>query len=299
LEPIDYQHENDTRALWFSEGVTSTVGNILLVRAGLIDERVYLQHLSDEITELQRRPAHRWQSAEDSSLDAWFEGSAYYRSPERSISYYNKGEILGVLLDLRIRQMTHGEKSLRDLLQWMNLHYAKQHRLFPDSQGVEEAAAAVVEKSFAEFFREYVSGVEEIPYDDFFQFAGLHLVSQTVPAGSAGFTTTANLGAQPEVVQVDPNSDAHRAGIAAGDRVIAVEGEPADASLDDQLSHMLPGTTVHLRIENRKGQRDVKLHLGLREQQAYKLQDVPSVSQEQRAHRRAWIAGDDESRGTP
>jgi predicted metalloprotease with PDZ domain len=299
LEPIDYQHENDTRALWFSEGVTSTVGNILLVRAGLIDERVYLQHVSDEITELQRRPAHRWQSAEDSSLDAWFEGDANYRSPQRSISYYNKGEILGVLLDLRIRQMTQGEKSLRDLLQWMNLHYAKQHLFFPDSQGVEQAAEAVAGKSFAEFFRDYVSGVEEVPYDDFFQFAGLHVVSQTVPVGSVGFTTTANLGAQPEVVQVDPNSDAHRAGIAAGDRVIAIDGEPADASLDDQLSQMLPGTTVHLRMENRKGQRDVKLRLGLREQQAYKLQDVPSVSQEQRAHRMAWIHGDDESRGTP
>jgi len=299
LEPIDYQHERDTRALWFSEGVTSTVGNILLVRAGLVDERVYLQHVAEQITELQRRPAHRWQSAEDSSLDAWFEGDAYYRSPERSISYYNKGEVLGVLLDLRIRQMTQGEKSLRDLLQWMNEHYAKQHLFFPDSQGVEQAAEAITGKSFAEFFRDYVSGVEEIPYDDFFQFAGLHLVSQTVPVASAGFTTTANLGGQPEVVQVDPNSDAHRAGIAAGDRVIAIDGKPTDASLDDQLSQMLPGTTVHLRMENRKGQRDVKLHLGLRAQTTYKLQDVPSVSPEQRAHRRAWIAGDDESRGTP
>jgi predicted metalloprotease with PDZ domain len=299
LEPIDYQHENDTRALWFSEGVTSTVGNILLVRAGLVDERVYLQHVSEQITELQRRPAHRWQSAEDSSLDAWFEGDANYRSPERSISYYNKGEVLGVLLDLRIRQMTQGERSLRDLLQWMNLHYAKQHRFFPDSQGVEEAAEAVAGKSFAEFFRDYVSGVKEIPYDEFFQFVGLRVVSQTVPVGSAGFTTTANLGGQPEVVQVDPNSNAHRAGIAAGDRVIAIDGEPADASLDDRLSQVLPGTTVKLRLENRKGQRNVKLHLGLRAQTTYKLQDVPSVSQEQRAHRRAWIAGDDEIRGTP
>ncbi len=299
LEPVDYQHENDTRALWFSEGVTSTAGNLLLVRAGLMDENLYLSHVADEITELQLRPAHRWQSAEDSSLDAWFEGNAYYRSPERSISYYNKGEILGILLDLRLRQITHGEKSLRDLLQWMNEHYARQHRFFPDSQGVEEAAEAVAGKSFADFFRDYVSGVEEIPYDDFFRFAGLQVVSQTVPAAAAGFTTTANLGGQPEVVQVDLDGDAHRAGIAPGDRVIAIDGKPADASLDDQLSHMLPGTTVHLRIENRKGQRDVRVQLGLRQQQTYKLQDLPSVSQEQRAHRTAWIHGDDESRGTP
>jgi predicted metalloprotease with PDZ domain len=299
LEPIDYRHENLTRALWFSEGITSTVGNMLLVRAGLIDEKAYLQGVSEEITELQRRPAHHWQSAEESSLDAWFEGQAYYRSPERSISYYNKGEILGILLDLRVRQITQANRSLRDVLQWMNEHYAKQHRFFPDSEGVEAAAEAVTGKSFAEFFRDYVSGVQEIPYDGFFQLAGLHVVNKTVPVGSAGFTTTANLGGQPEVVQVDPNGNADRAGIAAGDRVIAIDGTPADAALDDQLSQMPPGTTVHLHIENRRGQRDVKLRLGLREQQAYELQDLPSVTPEQRAHRVAWIHGDDENRGTP
>src|SRR5581483_12074089 len=100
----------------------STVGDLLLARSGLIDEAEYLRRVSDEITELQRRPAHRWQSAEESGLDAWFEGNAFYRSPERSISYYNKGEILGILLDLRIRQLTSGAKSLRDLFQWMNQH---------------------------------------------------------------------------------------------------------------------------------------------------------------------------------
>ena len=299
LEPIDYQRENDTRALWFSEGVTSTVGNILLARAGLIDQKAYLHGVSEEITELQRRPAHRWQSAEDSSLDAWFEGNAYYRSPERSISYYNKGEILGILLDLRIRQLTHGEKSLRDLLQWMNKHYAEQHRFFPDSQGVEEAAEAITGQSFLEFFRDYVSGVQEIPYDDFFQFAGLRAVTKTVQVGWAGFSTTTNLGGQPEVVQVDPSGVARQSGIVVGERVTAIDGIPATAALDDQLLQLPPGTTVHLRIEGRKGQREVKLRLGVREERTYEIQDLPVVTPEQRAHRAAWIRGDDESRGTP
>ena len=170
---------------------------------------------------------------------------------------------------------------------------------FPTLQGVEQAAEAITGQSFAEFFRDYVSGVREIPYDDFFQFAGLHVVTKTVSVGWAGFTTTANLGGQPEVVQVDPNSDASRAGIAAGDRVITIDGKPADAALDDQLSQMPPGTIVHLRVENRRGQREVKVRLGLREQQTYELEDLPSVTAEQRAHRTAWIHGDDESRGKP
>jgi len=299
LEPIDYQRENDTRALWFSEGVTSMVEDILLARAGLVDEAMYLRHVSAEITELQRRPAHTWQSAEESSLNAWFEGNALYRSPERSISYYNKGYILGVLLDLRIRELTGGQTSLRDLFQWMNDHYAKQHLFFPDSDGVQQAAEAITGQSFAEFFRDYVAGVKEIPYDEFFQFAGLQVGVKAIEVARSGFTTTATLGGQPEVLRVDPSGEAQRAGIVAGDRITAINGAPADSFLDDELSRMRPGTTVRLQIENRRGKREASLRLGSREEQVYELQDLLTVTPKQRAHRAAWIRGDDEPGGAP
>jgi predicted metalloprotease with PDZ domain len=299
LEPIDYQHENDTRALWFSEGVTSTAGDILLARAGLIDDGTYLQRVSGEISELQRRPAHTWQSAEESSLDAWFEGNAFYRSPDRSISYYNKGDILGVLLDLRIRDLTAGKRSLRDLFRWMNEHYAKRHLFFPDSEGVQQAAESITGQSFAGFFRDYVAGMKEIPYDEFFQFAGLRAVAKTVEVATAGFATTANLGGQPEVAQVEPDSEALRAGIASGDRITAVNGAPSDSFLDDELARMRPGTTVRFQVENRRSKRDVSLRLGARRETFYELQDLPTVTPEQRAHRAAWIRGDDEPGGTP
>ncbi len=294
LEPIDYQHEMDTRALWFSEGVTSTVGDMLLARSGLIDESQYLRAVSEEITELQRRSARHWQNVEESSLDAWFEGVAFYRSRERSISYYNKGELLGILLDLRIRQLTNDTKSLRDLFQWMNQHYAKEHRYFPDSAGVEEAAEAITGQSFSSFFRDYVAGVKELAYDEFFQFAGLHVVVNTTQFATAGFTTSTNLGAQPEVVQIEANSDAQRLGLRVGDRVTASNGKPTDAQLDDELSRLPPGTTVRLQLENRRGKREVELRLGSRQEESCELQDVPRVTAEQRKHRTAWIHGDDE-----
>ncbi len=136
LEPIDYTKENYTRALWFSEGVTSTAEGIIQLRGGLLDEKQYLVRLGEQITELQTRPAHLTQSAEESSLDAWLEGFPYYRRAERSISYYNKGELLGVMLDLAVRESSHGKASLREILQWMNANYAKQRRSFDDSAGV-------------------------------------------------------------------------------------------------------------------------------------------------------------------
>ena len=160
LDPFDYTQENYTKALWFSEGVTNTAQDYICLRAKLIDEPAYLTRLAGEIGELERRPAHLTQSAEDASLDAWLEKYPRYLLPDRSISYYNKGDVLGVLLDLAIRDASHGAASLRDVFLWMNQHYAKPGRPFPDSDGVRQAAEAVCHADLGWLFEKYVSGVE-------------------------------------------------------------------------------------------------------------------------------------------
>src|SRR6202046_5218311 len=178
LEPVDYTKENFIRALLFSEGCTSTAADIIQLRSGLLDERHFEQQLASGITELERRPAHLTQSAEQSSLDAWLEGNAYYRRSERSISYYNKGELLGIILDLTVREASHGQQSLREVFQWMNANYAKKGRFFADSDGVRQAAEAVTHTDLGWFFAKYVEGTEEIPWNDFFRSVGLHVVEE-------------------------------------------------------------------------------------------------------------------------
>src|SRR5205807_101644 len=82
---------------------------------------------------------------------------------------YNKGELLGVLLDLTVREQSHGQASLRDILQWMNRNYAQKGQFFDDSRGVRDAAEAVSHADLASFFQKYVAGTEEIPWNDFFR----------------------------------------------------------------------------------------------------------------------------------
>ena len=192
LEPVDYTKENYTRALWFSEGCTSTAADFIQLRAGLLDERHFEEDLAADIGELQRRPAHLTQSAEESSLDAWLEGDSYYRRPDRSISYYNKGELLGIALDLAVREASHGQASLREVFQWMNQNYAKKRRFFPDSDGVREAAEAVSHADLGWFFAKYVAGTEEIPWNDFFRGVGLHLIAANSTIADAGFSASRN-----------------------------------------------------------------------------------------------------------
>ena len=278
LEPVDYTKENYTRALWFSEGVDTTAGNIILLRAGLLDEPRYLKGLAAEIGELERRPAHLTQSAEESSLDAWLEKYEYYRLPSRSISYYNKGYLLGVLLDLQVREATHGSASLRDVLQWMNRNYARQGKFFPDSDGVRQAAEAVSHTNLGWFFQKYVAGTDEIPWDDFFKTVGLHLVARTISVANVEFVAPRNLNATPVVAAITPGSAAQRAGLALGDVILEVNGRPADADFEERLAELRPGEKLHLRVRNSDGEHELHWKLASREQIELDLADVDNVT---------------------
>jgi predicted metalloprotease with PDZ domain len=293
LEPVDYTKENYTRALWFSEGVTSTAEGMIQLRAGLLDEKQYLDRVGGEITELERRPAHLSQSAEESSLDAWLEGNAYYRRPERSISYYNKGELLGIMLDLAVRNASHGQASLRELMQWMNTNYAKQKRFFDDSDGVREAAEAVSKADLGWFFTKYVAGIDEIPWDDFLRSVGLHVEQSASTAPDAGFAASRNFDGPMSVAAVTPGSEAEHAGLQVGDTIVELQGKIAGQESRQELMHLTPGDTITAKVRSRRGgDRELKWKVGGRQEISYTVKDLDQVTAEQRARRAAWLKGE-------
>jgi predicted metalloprotease with PDZ domain len=295
LEPIDYTKENCTRALWFSEGVTSTAEEIIQLRAGLIDEKQFLSHLGEEISELENRPAHLTQSAEDSSLEAWLEGLDYYRRPERSISYYNKGELLGFTLDLAIRNASHDQASLRELFQWMNANYAKKGRYFDDSNGVREAAEAVSHADLAWFFTKYVAGIEEIPWNDFLRYVGLRVNQFTVTVPDAGFIASQNFDGPISVVAVRPGGEAERAGLQAGNIITEIQGEAATEESTRQLVQMNPGDILSIKIRSQGGERELHWKMAGRQEVSYQLKDLDGITPAQSAHRAAWLKGETEN----
>jgi predicted metalloprotease with PDZ domain len=296
LEPVDYTRANYTRALWFSEGCTSTAADFIQLRGGLLDEPHFEQELASGIGELERRPAHLTQSAEESSLDAWLEGDAYYRRPERSISYYNKGELLGITLDLAVREASHGQASLREVFQWMNQNYAKKGLFFPDSDGVREAAEAVSHADLGWFFAKYVSGTAEIPWNDFFRSVGLRLMEGTNNVADAGFVASRNFDGPMTVAAVVPGSDAERSGLQVGEAILEIGGKMAAQEFSEEMAQLTPGDTIALKVRARRGgERDLKWKVGSREEKSYELKDIEKVTAEQRARRAAWLKGEAET----
>jgi len=294
LVPVDYTRENYTTALWFSEGVTDAVQDFILLRLGVIDESRWLRLLARSIREFEERPAHLRQSAEESSIDAWLEKYPDYRLPDRSISYYNKGELLGILLDLAVRDATHGRKSMRDVLQWMNRNYAQKDRPFPDTLGVRQAVEAVTGTDFSKFFDRYVSGVGALPYDEYLQTVGLRLERQKIQAPYAGFEVVRNFDEVPVVARVDIHSDAARVGLENGDTILKINGKTVSDGVQGRLGNLHIGENLKLRVSGRNGQRDLKIKLGAREQDEFHIVSIDSISPEQRARRAAWLSGEEQ-----
>jgi len=182
LEPVDYTREMFTPSLWFAEGVTNAYAAYALVRSGVWNQGQFFTDLTEQINELQSRSARHWQSAEESSLDAWFEKYPLYDEPQFSVSYYNKGQLLGVGLDILLRDATDNRASLDDVLRRMNQEYAQKGRFYQDSAGIRAVAEEVARDAapdakidLSDFFARYVSGTDELPLADWLSRAGLTL----------------------------------------------------------------------------------------------------------------------------
>jgi predicted metalloprotease with PDZ domain len=176
LIPYDYSKEQYIRELWVAEGFTSYYGDLHIRRAGIMTVSDYLRGLENQIRALQNNEARKWVSLSDSSTITWLSyggiGSGFTTFFP---NYYNKGELVGMLLDLEIRGATGGKKSLDDVMRTLFENYYKRKRGYTN-EDIEKVASDVAGHSFKDFFKRYIDGTEELEYDAAFKHAGLRLV---------------------------------------------------------------------------------------------------------------------------
>ncbi len=291
LEPVDYIRGNDTRDLWYSEGVTTTYQELTLLRSGLIKRRSFYEHVAAEIERLQERPARRFQSAELSGLDAWLERYPDYLRPDRSISYYNKGALLGFLLDLGIRHASANRHSLDDLMRRLNDDFARRGRFFTQADLRRLLAELAPPAEWVEaFFRDYVSGIRELDYHTYLGYAGLELRTETAKQAALGFRAARSVSGPIIVESVETGSNAERAGLRQGDILLRLNGERLTV-LPQDVARLKPGHSIQVQVRRRSKTITLKFDRGAGATTRYAIREIPNASDDQLRVRRGWLSG--------
>ena len=292
LEPVDDSKEQYTRALWFAEGVTNTYGSFTLVRSGIWSKEQFYADLSEQISELEGRAANRWQSAEQSSLDAWLEKYPLYNQPEYSVSYYTKGQVLGDLLDILIRDRTGNDKSLDDAMRLLNTNFAKQGKTYRDSLDVRLMAEKIAGGSFEEFFGKYVAGAEPFPYQQILALAGLALRTVERRRPTLGFFVEREPNVPFVVSRVDPESAGAKAGLQAGDVIVNWNGGEVPRRVDRWLQEQKPGDLLRLRIRREDKEIAIEFRLGEIKETLYVVGEDPHANEKARHIREGMLRGE-------
>jgi predicted metalloprotease with PDZ domain len=290
LEPVDYAKEQYTRALWFAEGVTSAYAAYALERSGLWSRDQFYGDLASQISDLEARPARKSQSVEESSVEAWLEKYDSYNTADRSISYYNKGQIIGVMLDLAMRDATANHRSLDDVLRRLNVEYARQGKFYSDSEGIRAVVEELSGTSFEAFFRRYVAGTEEIPYSSFLGPAGLELKVELAKTAVPGFSPERSAGGV-TVSGVEPGSAADAAGLRDADVLVSVNGKSVDKNPAAVLRELSPGDTVELRLRRNGNELEISFPVGSHESRRYSITEIPHPTDRQHDIREGLLRG--------
>lgn len=255
--PYDLQAENYTSLLWLFEGFTSYYDDLMLLRSGVIGELAYLKLVAKTINNVLRGSGRSKQSVAESSFDAWIK---YYRQDENApnaiVSYYTKGALIALALDLTIRAETRGKKSLDDIMRALWLRYGQDFY----ARGTQAGRLTGVTESEAEalfdevsglrlkrFFDRYVRGTEDLPLAKLLAPFGISL-SDGRQRGKPdlGLRSVRN-GSFCKVANVFESGAAHRGGLSAGDVLLALDGVRVTATnLDALLSRYRAGDAVVL-----------------------------------------------------
>ena len=247
LGPFDYAKEQNTRNLYVSEGMTSYWAALGMRRSGFWSRQEYFDEVATQIDQLQSAAGRKIMSVELSSWDTWNRGD---NAANTHIDYYNKGELLGNLLDLEIRFRTGNKRSLTDVFLYLYKNNGLPKPGFEERRGFRDAVELITREAapgaadFGDFFAKYVSGTDEIPWNDFLDHAGLELVetkAKAVPyigittgtqVPSAGFGGAPSFTQLPQgqlaITNVAPGSPAAKSGLATGDVLVAIDGDRAD-----------------------------------------------------------------------
>jgi predicted metalloprotease with PDZ domain len=306
LGPFDYTRENYTRLLWFHEGFTDYLANVIILRAGVIDEKRFWRFIAEDWPRYASRPGRNETPLAELSFEAWIK---LYKPAEnhinRSVSYYEKGLWAGMALDLLLRRRTNGRRGLPELFARLWTSFGRHDRPISEAD-IRNAAAQVARAPMDDFFRRYIHGKDELPLPALLRAAGLVVAERPEwaleaekPNGDRDRVRERRLRAwtgialHPDrllVRNVVPDSPAWRAGITFGDDIVAVDGHRvAPATFAKRIADRDPGDRCRVTYFRRDSLEEATLTLAENPERKLIVKPDPDATKPALAIRRGWL----------
>jgi predicted metalloprotease with PDZ domain len=294
------QSETYTELLWLLEGFTSYYDDLMLARSNVISTDTYLARIARTINNVKRGSGRSKQSIAESSFDAWIK---FYRPDENTtnaqVNYYTKGSLVALALDLLIRTHSRGEKSLDNAMLLLWERYGHHNDALPYEKGFTEADAKnLLEEAsgldLSDFFKRYVHGTVELDLAPFLKHFGIAVenpIKKDTPSLNMRILRNGN---DWQIANVYEGGGAHRAGLAAGDVLVAINdiripAENTSAALDQMLSRYAIGDDVNIHVFRRDELMMIKATLKEDDHPQYKLLISPEDDPSTRAARLLWL----------
>ena len=293
--PYDLGHENYTRLLWAFEGFTAYYDDLTLARAGLLSQAQYLEALGRTMSTVTQRSARLKQSLAESSFDAWIK---YYRQDENApnsvVSYYEKGSLVALALDLAIRHESEGRRSLDDVMRWL---WRQCRSAGPAYQGIgEDGILDAVEQAtgldLARALRAWTEGTRDPDFVTLLQAVGIRL-ERKLALESPHFALLGlklqGAASDARIAQVFDGGPAQQAGLSAGDVLVALDDlRVTPARLDALLARYSPGDTVQVLAFRREELQRFELRLARQAPPRFVLEVDERAGASAKRRREAW-----------
>ncbi|WP_299453623.1 M61 family metallopeptidase [uncultured Microscilla sp.] len=288
LGPFDYEQENYTRSLWVAEGFTVYYENIILRKAGLVKNNKLRKATADRITLVENLPGNKVQSVTDSSWDAWIKA---YRpnenSPNTTISYYSKGALVALVLDLFIIHHTKAAQSLDDVMRHLYEEiYKKEQRGFSESE-IKEVLELVAGKDLTALFEKYIYGTESINYAQYLNYAGMELHSEVKETPYLGVSTVKN-GKTLKITAIRKDSPAYHQGLNVHDEILSID----DAKVKDVaklIENYEVGNELKVKVRRDGNIKKFLIQLGSNPHVTYKIKMQKSRTAAQKKAYKKWL----------
>jgi predicted metalloprotease with PDZ domain len=294
LGPFNYDKGSRTRMLWISEGLTVYYEYLVVRRAGVSTDAELLNALRGNILAFENKPGKRYQTLEQASHETWSDGPFGRTGDEvnKTISYYDKGPVVGMLFDFKIRQVTNNKRSLDDVMRFLyKEYYQKKKRGFTEEE-LRAAFELVAGTSLAEEY-EYVTTTKELEYPKYFAYAGLRIDTSTVILSTLypGFTIREREDTA-FIAAVDFESPAWMAGLRRGQVLQKINNEKATNDLLNRtIDAAKPGEKISLQIVSNDQTKNAEIILEKKKDRPFLIATIGDPDPLQKQILDSWLKG--------